>query len=257
MNPVHPSRQRTAACTWRLIATLLLWAALQGCASIVSGQTQVVSVDTPGCAGASCELSNDKGKWFVPITPGTVTIGRSYNNLQINCSMDGATSSPTSAASTTKGIAYGNILLGGLIGAGVDVGTGAAYEYPQVITVPMNCQGVAPVPESSAAPPGGPRLGMSVTGLPQSASAASGEPGGTGAGSGVLVVKVDADSPAARAGMQVGDVVLRANGVALADPAALAAVLARLPETTTLELWVRSGGVEAARRVELNRPADR
>ena len=42
-------------------------------------------------------------------------------------------------ASSTKAMAFGNILLGGVIGAGVDIGTGAAYDYPEVISVALAC----------------------------------------------------------------------------------------------------------------------
>lgn len=34
-------------------------------------------------------------------------------------------------------MAFGNILFGGVIAAGVDVATGAAYDYPTMITVLM------------------------------------------------------------------------------------------------------------------------
>jgi hypothetical protein len=34
-------------------------------------------------------------------------------------------------------MAFGNILFGGVIGAGVDVATGAAYDYPAVIEIDM------------------------------------------------------------------------------------------------------------------------
>ena len=90
---------------WRLgwAGLLVALVGLQGCASIVSGTSQSVSVDTPGCAGARCELSNDKGKYFVPSTPGTVTVSHSYNNLQVTCSREGASGDPLSVASTTKG----------------------------------------------------------------------------------------------------------------------------------------------------------
>ena len=44
-------------------------------------------------------------------------------------------------------MAFGNILLGGVIGAGVDIGTGAAYDSPSLITVQMGESGtVAPPP---------------------------------------------------------------------------------------------------------------
>lgn len=36
-------------------------------------------------------------------------------------------------------MAFGNLKFGGLIGAGVDIGTGAAYDYPQVISIPLVC----------------------------------------------------------------------------------------------------------------------
>jgi len=42
--------------------------------------------------------------------------------------------------SSVKGMAFGNILFGGLIGAGVDTMTGAACDYPSLIPVPMDCQ---------------------------------------------------------------------------------------------------------------------
>ena len=39
--------------------------------------------------------------------------------------------------SFTKGMAFGNILFGGIIGAGVDISTGAAFDYPSLISVQM------------------------------------------------------------------------------------------------------------------------
>ena len=134
---------------------------LQACASIVSGSRQVVSVDTPGCPGARCELSNDKGKFFVASTPGTVTLSRSYNNLQVTCIREGASSAPLSVSSTTNGMAFGNILFGGVIAAGVDMHTGAAYDYPQLVNVPLQCgadsaslaSAPAPAPAPAPTPP--------------------------------------------------------------------------------------------------------
>jgi hypothetical protein len=36
-----------------------------------------------------------------------------------------------------KGLALGNLLFGGLIGGAVDSGTGAAFDYPAMIQVPL------------------------------------------------------------------------------------------------------------------------
>lgn len=42
---------------------------LTGCAAIVSGTEQTVTVETPGCTGARCKLVNEKGVWYVTSTP--------------------------------------------------------------------------------------------------------------------------------------------------------------------------------------------
>ena len=121
-------------------ATAVAIALLSGCASIVSGVNQSVTVDTPGCAGASCKLTNDKGTWAVT-TPGSVVVHRAYGPLTVVCTKgtDPAATATTTVNSSTKGMAFGNILFGGIIGAGVDAGTGAAYDYPNSILVPMTC----------------------------------------------------------------------------------------------------------------------
>ncbi|MBK8400157.1 MAG: hypothetical protein IPL29_03555 [Propionivibrio sp.] len=86
--------------------------------------------------GATCRLSNNKGAWFVT-TPGSTTVQRSYEELGVTCEKEALEPGLASVKSTTKAMAFGNILFGGIIGAGVDTGTGAAYDYPSLITVIM------------------------------------------------------------------------------------------------------------------------
>lgn len=125
-----------------------------GCAAIVEGTDQTLRVETPGCTGARCKLANEKGIWYVPSTPGSVTVHRAYGALTATCVKEGVKSDAIdSVESTTKGMAFGNILLGGVIGAGVDVGTGAAYDYPPVISIPMDCSAVDAVATSADVPP--------------------------------------------------------------------------------------------------------
>lgn len=109
-----------------------------GCASIVGGHNQSVSIDTPGCGGAACTLTNSKGNWYVQ-APGTVTVHRAYGDLAITCKHENGATASANIQSSTKALAFGNIIFGGLIGVGIDVGTGAAYDYPQNINIPMNC----------------------------------------------------------------------------------------------------------------------
>lgn len=125
--------------------------AVSGCATITTGQNQSLSVETPGCNAASCKLTNDKGTWFVSSTPGSVTINRAYGDLTVICEKGEFKAAPVTVKSSTKGMAFGNILVGGLIGAAVDAGTGSAYDYPSLISVAMSCS-VSP-PATAASQP--------------------------------------------------------------------------------------------------------
>lgn len=137
----------------RNTALALLAATVTGCASIVSGTQQSVSIDARSASGApivgaNCKLQNGDGTWFVT-TPGSTTIDRAFSDLTVQCDMKGLPSATTSAKSSTKAIAFGNILLGGILGAGVDIANGAAYEYPSPITVQFNDVAAAPDPFSA------------------------------------------------------------------------------------------------------------
>lgn len=129
-----------------------------GCASIVTGQNQSVSVETRGkqgeaVASANCKLTNDKGTWFVT-SPGSVSVRRSYEDLLINCEKAEQQPGIASVKSSTKAMAFGNIIFGGVIGAGVDIASGAAYDYPTLITVLMGDKiTVNPPPADAAAGP--------------------------------------------------------------------------------------------------------
>lgn len=124
----------------QLLGAAVAVCAFSGCASIVNGQNQSLSVTTKSqdndVAGAKCTLENNKGTWYVT-TPGSVMIHRSFNDLSVNCSLDGYRPATSMVKSATKAMAFGNILFGGVIGAGVDMSTGAAYDYPTTIVVDM------------------------------------------------------------------------------------------------------------------------
>lgn len=214
----------------RLLPVLATAMLAGGCASLVDGQNQSVSVLTPDCPGAACRLHNDKGRWYVATTPASVVVNRSFADLVVNCSKDTAPPVMKAFPSATKGMAYGNILLGGVIGAGVDVINGAAYDYPQELSVPLDCRPVAGG--------GSPRLGCRVQDVADPAGATPGRPG-------VRVTWVDPGSAAELAGLRVGDILLEFNGQAIADSEALKQLLASQDPQKVFRVRYARGGVQA------------
>lgn len=145
--------------TLRLCMGLVALAAatqLTGCASIVGGTNQTISVEshaTDGAQipGANCKLSNNKGTWFVT-TPGSTTVNRSFEDLSVLCEKESHPSGMVTIKSSTKPLAFGNIIFGGVIGAGVDVATGAAYDYPTLVRVKMGAQTTIPAAATGGKP---------------------------------------------------------------------------------------------------------
>jgi hypothetical protein len=133
---------------------LAIICALSGCASITGGTRQHVAVETTSAgqsiAGANCTVSNDRGTQNVT-TPGTVTVHRDSSPLDIHCDKDGAPIGGQLTYARVRGMVWGNIVFGGLIGLAIDFGNGAAHHYPNTISVmsnaaasPMSAQGGAP-----------------------------------------------------------------------------------------------------------------
>ena len=65
-------------------------------------------------------------------------VHRSYQDLTIDCAKAGFGKVEKKVSSKTKAMAFGNILFGGGIGAGIDMANGSAYDYPSDIIVPMH-----------------------------------------------------------------------------------------------------------------------
>lgn len=118
------------------------------CASITAGTTQTVEVNTPSKGGAECKLANEKGSWVVSKTPGSTTVTKAYGDMTVSCEHPDGSKGSTSVQSATAGAAFGNIIAGGIIGAAVDMGSGAAYVYPSSISVAL----IAPAEPEKPAP---------------------------------------------------------------------------------------------------------
>jgi hypothetical protein len=162
----------------KLLSVCVISSTLIGCASVTGTTGQSVSVETlsksgVSVSGASCELINSKGKYFVN-TPGTVPIRRSNDDMSVVCRKDGIEPGIATVVSETKGMMFGNILLGGGIGALVDHNTGAAYEYPSLIQVMMGTttkiEAPKPKQDDSVATTQAPQANQSAQLAPQQVS---------------------------------------------------------------------------------------
>lgn len=119
----------------KITLSLFLGASLSACASITAGTTQSVGIDTTPKQGAECKLSNEKGSWSVSSTPASTTVTKAHGPLTASCKTNDGWSGAKSVESSTAAASFGNIIAGGVIGAAVDMGTGAAYIYPAEIVV--------------------------------------------------------------------------------------------------------------------------
>lgn len=122
---------------WRfsgLWALACLVSLLTGCASVTHGTTQTVKIETltpsgEPVDGAECKVLNDKSE-TVMRSGQSVPVRRSGGNLNIECTHPGQPPASGQATSRVNGGMVGNILIGGLVGAAIDSGTGAGFNYP-------------------------------------------------------------------------------------------------------------------------------
>lgn len=135
----------------RILLSYLVLLAASGCALIVDGKTQEVNIQTTSQGCAQCQISNDRGNYQSLCAPEKVKVQRDYDPLKVSCQAPGM-SGETEVESHVKGWFWGNILIGGLIGMGIDAGTDAAWDYPETVTVQMkNTPGYTPAQTSAPA----------------------------------------------------------------------------------------------------------
>jgi hypothetical protein len=127
--------------------------ALAACATITKGTTQVVAVNTPGVAAATCTLSSSAIGSRVIVTPGTTSLEKSQESVAVRCTKECYVDGGGVIASNMEGMTAGNIILGGVIGLGVDAASGAMNKYtPEIQVVMTPIQGCRPAGSPAPAP---------------------------------------------------------------------------------------------------------
>jgi hypothetical protein len=134
-----------------LILMAIAAASLTSCASIVAGTSQDITINTTP-ADATCKLQRE-GTTIGSIspTPGKTIVDRSSKDINIECSKPGYQTTSVVNENGMEAWTLGNILLGGIIGLGVDAYTGALYEYDEIVNVNLP-PSVAAAPSAQYAP---------------------------------------------------------------------------------------------------------
>ena len=127
---------------------------LSACASITNGTLQRIDIVTEPEGAAACTLTNEKGNWELAQTPSAAMVNRAQGELTVACTTPEGSTGTVTLPSGVAAAAFGNILLvGSVVWAAVDVASGAAFAYPDSITVVMVAPAVAAAfPASPLAP---------------------------------------------------------------------------------------------------------
>jgi len=116
---------------------MLLLLVVAGCASLTKGTTQSVVVNTPNAKGAICTLSSNSIGSRTVTTPAVTVLEKGKDAIQVRCSKECYEDGVGIIPSNFEGMTAGNIILGGIVGLGVDAATGAMNQYPSEISVHM------------------------------------------------------------------------------------------------------------------------
>lgn len=114
--------------------------AVAGCATITKGTTQAIAVTTPGVTGAQCTLHSSALGSKIVSTPASLVVDKSADNITVLCRKECYHDGSGVIVSSTEAMTAGNVLVGGVVGLGVDAVSGAMNKYNadnQIAMVPI------------------------------------------------------------------------------------------------------------------------
>lgn len=116
---------------------ILALLAVSGCATITEGTSQVIAVNTSPAA-ATCKLNRAGQVLGTVTTPGTVTVKpKTADDIMVTCDKAGYQTATFLNKSSVAAATFGNILVGGVIGALVDGSNGASNKYDGTVTLSL------------------------------------------------------------------------------------------------------------------------
>ncbi len=115
---------------------IVLWTQT-GCATITKGTTQVIALDTPGVPGAKCTLSSSSVGQAHVVTPASVNLQKGAENISVRCTKECYNDGHGIIGSNVEAMTAGNLLVGGVVGLGVDAVSGAMNKYNEQNQISM------------------------------------------------------------------------------------------------------------------------
>ena len=119
-------------------ALVLLSVLIGGCATITKGSMQSVSINTPHVVGAVCTLSSPSIGNRTITAPNTISIEKASYNIDVHCKKECYEDGVGVIATSVEVMTAGNILIGGVVGLGVDALSGAINKYEPEATIEMH-----------------------------------------------------------------------------------------------------------------------
>mgnify|MGYP001039784060 CR=1 FL=1 len=131
---------------------------LAGCGTITQGTTQEIAVSSAP-SGAHCTMTRN-GILIAKVkkTPESVKVNKRKYAILLNCEHDGYQPASLTLESGYGAGTFGNILLGGVVGWGIDSATGADNKYPSTASIDFT----APAKQTAA-----PQAAPAQTATPQ------------------------------------------------------------------------------------------
>ena len=119
--------------TFRVISLLTIILLVVGCATIMQGTSQGISVNSNPSGARIVVMGMDQG-----VTPAVVKVSRGDTNVIIKIQKDGYAPVEIALSRSVSGWVWGNIAFGGVIGLVVDFATGGVYKLnPEVINAEL------------------------------------------------------------------------------------------------------------------------
>lgn len=118
----------------RILLMTVAVMALSGCARMIDGSTQLMTIETPGANGANCYIENEEFRYRL-YAPQTVRITRSFYPLNVRCLAPGNRQKTVTLVPKIQESTFMNAANGFIPGMMVDYNSRAFYKFPETVVV--------------------------------------------------------------------------------------------------------------------------